>query len=176
MSDQFLGEIRMVAFNFPPTGWAYCDGQLLPIDQNTALFALLGTNYGGNAQTTFALPNLQGAAPLGQGQGPGLSLYAVGQKGGEAAVTLTVSELPSHTHGVSAAAAPGTSAEPGGLVWAEPAAARGETMYTQGSTGLAAMAPDALTQTGGGQAHDNMPPFLTLNFVIALQGIFPARS
>ncbi len=174
MSDVFIGEVRMMAFNFAPNGWAFCNGQVLPISQNTALYSLLGTTYGGDGKSIFALPNLQGAAPLGAGQGPGLSSYGLGQTGGEAAVTLTVSELPSHTHGVSGAAAPGTSAEPGGLVWAEPAAARGETMYTQSAT--AAMASEALTQTGGGQAHNNMPPYLTLNFVIALQGLFPSRS
>ena len=168
----------MVGFNFPPAGWAFCDGQLLPISQNTALFSLLGTTYGGNGTTTFALPNLQGSAPLHAGQGPGLSNYDLGQVGGESLVTLTPTQIPSHNHAVFARAGAGDVDNPAaGTVWA--AAHLGKTpikMY--GSVPGAGLVMNALAfaPAGGDQPHTNMPPFLTLTFVIALQGIFPPRS
>jgi microcystin-dependent protein len=176
MSDPFVGEIRIFAGNFAPRGWALCNGQLLPISQNTALFSLLGTYYGGDGKTTFALPDLQGRAPLQQGQGPGLSLYDLGQMGGEPAVTLINSELPSHSHSVSATTTPGSLPDPAGNVWAVAGVARGTNMYsaTPGSSPL--MSPQALSIAGGSQPHNNMPPYLTLTFIIALQGVFPPRS
>ena len=178
MSDQFVGEIRIVGFNFAPTGWAFCNGQLLPISQNTALFSLLGTTYGGDGRTTFALPNLQGAAPLQAGQGPGLSNYDLGQIGGEPEVTLTAAQLPLHNHSVSARAGGGDVNNPAaGTVWAT--AHLGKTpikMYSSAMGTGSSMNALAFAAAGGNQPHNNMPPFLTLSFVIALQGIFPPRS
>jgi microcystin-dependent protein len=175
MSDQFLGEIRIFGGNFAPTGWALCNGQLLAISQNTALFSLLGTNYGGNGQTTFALPNLQGSAPIHVGQGAGLSDYVLGQTGGEPAVTLIQTEMPSHAHSASATATPGDNPDPSGRVWGVAAIARGTSMYSAGP-GDTSMSPFALATSGGNQPHNNMPPYLALTFIIALQGIYPARG
>jgi microcystin-dependent protein len=176
MADQFLGEIRMVAFDFAPTGWALCNGQILPISQNTALFSLLGTYYGGNGQSNFALPNLQGNAPMNQGNGIGLTPRVLGETGGETLVTLLASQMPAHTHtaqngAASNAGAPGPPAVFGG-------GGRGKALaYAPASTPSAVqMSPQALGATGGGGPHNNMPPYLTLNFVIALTGIFPSRS
>ena len=178
MSDQFVGEIRIVGFNFAPTGWAFCNGQLLPISQNTALFSLLGTTYGGDGRSTFALPNLQGAAPLQAGQGPGLSNYNLGQVGGQPLVTLTPAQIPSHNHVIFARAGAGDVNNPAaGTVWA--AAHLGKTpinMYNSAVGAGSVMNALAFGPAGGGQPHNNMPPFLTLTFVIALQGIFPPRA
>jgi microcystin-dependent protein len=168
MTDQFVAEIRILPFNFPPTGWASCNGQVLPIAQNTALFSLLGTTYGGDGISNFALPNLQGQVVVGQGQGPGLSLYELGQQGGEMSHTLVTNEMPAHNHmlGVSSTAGSLTTASNATAIGAPPTPAFG-TPYN--------MAPMA-GQVGGSQAHNNMQPYLTLNFCIALQGIYPARS
>lgn len=176
MSSPFVAEIRIFGFNFAPKGWAQCNGQLIPISQNTALFSLLGTTYGGDGQSTFALPNLQGSAPLQPGQGQGLSLYDLGQTGGVPYVTLTQSEIPVHTHGVQASTASGNTNLPSNNVWAK--AHLGKTplkMYAAPGP-VVTMNGQATSMAGGGQPHNNMPPYLVLNFCIATQGIFPARS
>ncbi|WP_433076814.1 phage tail protein [Dactylosporangium sp. CA-052675] len=175
MSDPFLGEIRMWAGSYAPVGWALCNGQLVPISQNPALFSLLGVAYGGNGTTTFALPDLQGATPVSLGQGPGLSRYDLGQAGGAATVTLAATELPQHTHAARAAAVRGDRNSPAGATWAQ--AYLGRVLdhgYAPAPDGTA-MAAGALTPAGGGQPHENLPPYLTLTFIIALQGIFPPR-
>jgi microcystin-dependent protein len=171
MSDPFLGEIRMFGFNFAPYGWAMCNGQLLPISQNTALFSLLGTTYGGDGQTTFQLPNLQSRVAIHQGQGSGLSLYDIGQASGSETVTLTQNQMPQHSHSVSASSAPGTSGRPASAV---PARSTGE-VYAGSSDGTT-MSPSMIGNAGGSQPHTNIQPYLTLNFCIALQGIFPSRN
>lgn len=180
MSDPFVAEIRIVGFNFAPSGWAYCNGQLLPISQNTALFSLLGTTYGGDGKSTFALPDMQGNGAIQPGQGAGLSQYFLGQTGGSETVTLLESEIPAHSHTLNASTVAGTTDQIGGAVLA-----RGQ-FNNQGTTGSVAMyftgapdtqmAPTALGVTGGSLPHNNMQPYLTLNFVIALQGVFPPRS
>ena len=175
MSSPFVAEIRIFACNFAPTGWALCNGQLLPISQNTALFSLLGTTYGGDGRSNFALPDLQGKAPLFWGQGNGLSLYVEGQSGGEDVVTLTQSEMPSHTHSASAASGGGTANDPTGNVWAATTILR-QGVNTYGTAGGTAMRPQALQVAGGSAPHNNLMPYLVLNFCIALQGIYPPRS
>ena len=177
MSDQFIGEIRIFSGNFAIFGWAMCDGQLLPITQNTALFSLLGTFYGGNGTSTFALPNLQGAAPMDAGNGAGLTQRVVGETGGEAAVTLLQSELPAHRHGAACTTVLGDSQSPVGNVWAEEKKSKiSLPLYSNVVPDPVAMAPAAVQPTGGSQAHNNLPPYLGFTFIIALQGIFPARS
>ncbi len=177
MADQFLGEIRAVGFNFAQTGWALCDGQLMAISQNTALFSLLGTNYGGDGKSTFALPNLQGSVAIGTGQGAGLSFYDVGQTGGEDNVTIIQTQMPAHTHTVNAAASRGTSNFPGGNVWATPHYGRAtENTYATTGNSSATSPLSPVGVAGGGQPHNNLPPYLVVNYIIALQGIFPARS
>jgi microcystin-dependent protein len=176
MADPFVAEIRIFPFNFAPKGWAFCDGQLLPLSQNTALFSLLGTTYGGDGKSTFALPDLQGSAPMHPGQGPGLSLHDLGEMSGVESVTLLTSEMPAHAHGVGRAAnTAGDSVLPGGCVWAMSGAGRGSAaLYIPGPpTGK--VDQNSLAVTGGGLPHNNMQPYLTLNFCIALQGVFPAR-
>jgi len=174
MADPFVAEIRIYPFNFAPTGWAFCDGQLLPVSQNTALFSLLGTTYGGNGTSTFALPNLQDRAPMHPGQGSGLSLRVLGQEGGAETVTLLASEIPVHTHTLTAQGAPGDTSSPDNAAYAR---AIGATPYDAPPAGpQVAMAPEAIAPVGGDLPHNNMQPFLTLNFSIALQGIFPPRS
>jgi microcystin-dependent protein len=174
MSDQFVAEIRIFPFNFAPTGWATCDGQLLPISQNTALFALLGTTYGGDGKSTFALPNLQGSAPMHPGQGPGLSNHFLGEQSGSQTVTLLESEIPIHTHAVNTDAS-----DPGDVETPSPnvvLARSSPFIYRSGAVNDAApMAFQALAPAGGGLPHNNMQPYLTLNVCIALQGIFPQR-
>jgi microcystin-dependent protein len=174
MADPFLAEIRIFPFNFPPKGWAWCDGQLVPISQNTALFSLLGTTYGGDGRSTFALPDLQGNAPLHPGQGPGLSLYDLGQTGGSETVTLLQSEIPSHTHTMRANSSDGTNPSPANNVAAGPGADRGLFLYKDGSAN-SNMNPGALSNAGGDAPHNNMQPYLTFYFCIALQGVFPQR-
>ncbi len=175
MSNPFVAEIRIVPFNFAPAGWAFCDGQILPLSQNTALFSLLGTNYGGNGKSNFALPNLQGSAPLQQGQGPGLSQYFLGETGGSQTVTLLTSEIPAHTHQARAATGGTLSPTPNNNIWATLGATRTPPpLYSD--TQNAQMGFTALSVTGGSQPHNNMPPFLALNFIIALQGVFPPHS
>jgi microcystin-dependent protein len=177
MSDAFVGEIRIFGFNFAPTGWALCNGQLLPISQNTALFSLLGTTYGGNGQTTFGLPNLQGCAGVQSGQAPGLSNYDLGQVGGESAVTLTPNQIPSHTHVTGCLDGAGNLATPAGSVWASAKVGKqSENRYSASPGSGPVMNAQAASTAGGGAPHNNMPPYLTLNFCIALQGIFPPRS
>jgi microcystin-dependent protein len=173
MADPFVAEIRIFPFNFAPKGWAFCNGQLLPISQNTALFALLGTVYGGDGKSTFALPNLQGDAAMHPGQGQGLSLRDLGQIGGSESVTLLLSEIPVHTHGVVVSPEIGDVQIP----TADVAYARsgGGQAYTNSNAGLQLMAPQMLSPAGGSLPHNNMQPYLTLNFCIALQGVFPAR-
>ena len=172
MTDQFVGEIRIFGGNFAPTGWAFCNGQLLPISQNTALFSLLGTQYGGNGTSNFALPNLQGSAPIHPGQGPGLSLYDLGQSGGSETVTLLQSEMPAHSHAFRGNNTLGDIPVPGGN-----ALARHANSYQQNTTqNLVLMNPAALPPAGGSLPHNNMQPYLTLNFNIALQGVYPPRG
>jgi microcystin-dependent protein len=180
MSDQFVAEIRIFPFNFPPTGWAFCNGQLMPISQNTALFSLLGTTYGGDGKSTFALPDMQGNVPMQPGQGQGLSLRDLGEMSGVENITLLVSEMPAHTHNVQAAIPLANTNQPA----APGALARGQFSF-QGNSGAVPyyfngapdtnMGPEAIGVAGGGLPHNNMQPYLTLNFCIALQGIFPQR-
>jgi microcystin-dependent protein len=174
--DPFVAEIRIFPFNFPPKGWAFCDGQLLPLSQNTALFSLLGTTYGGDGKSTFALPNLQGSAAKHPGQGPGLNLYDLGETGGEEFVSLLQSEIPNHAHQFGgAAAANGTSQTPVSNVWAQAPAGRGTLqLYKAAPTG--AVNPNCMAVAGGDQPHNNLQPYLVLNFCIALQGVFPPRT
>ncbi|MES2098166.1 MAG: tail fiber protein [Pseudomonadota bacterium] len=174
MSDPFVAEIRIFPFNFAPKGWAFCNGQLLPISQNTALFSLLGTTYGGDGKSTFGLPDMQGSAPMQPGQGNGLSLRDLGEVGGEQFVTLLESEIPNHTHPVLASSSPSNLAAPSttrSLARSSPG-----TAYSASTTNLTQLAFQALAPTGGSLPHNNMMPYLTLNFCIAMQGIFPARS
>jgi len=175
MSDQFVAEIRIFPFNFPPTGWAFCDGQLMPISQNTALFSLLGTTYGGDGKSTFALPDMQGNAPMQPGQGQGLSLRDLGEMSGVEAITLLQSEIPVHTHSIRANGFTGDKTVPGPTM--SLAESSGGNIYVQASPAppLVLAAPQALPPAGGGLPHNNMQPYLTLNFCIALQGIFPQR-
>lgn len=176
MADPFVAEIRIFPFNFAPKGWAWCNGQLLPLSQNTALFSLLGTTYGGDGKSTFALPDLEGRAPMHPGQGPGLSLHDLGETGGSETVTLLESEIPAHSHALRCSST-GTDEE--GLK--SPA---GNTTGTEANifpiyglpNNLGAMAPQALTPAGGDQPHNNLQPYLTYNFNIALQGVFPPRG
>ncbi|WP_248928194.1 phage tail protein [Paenibacillus hamazuiensis] len=177
MSDPFVGEIRMFAGTYAPRGWAFCNGQLLPISQNTALFSLLGTNYGGNGTTTFALPDLQGRVPIhaGQGSGPGLTPRTVGEKGGAAAVTLMTSQLPAHSHAMNCSSETGASSGPGEGIWAVPQGRRAPAAYTSDTSSLKSMGAQALSTAGGNQPHNNMQPYLAVNFIIALEGIFPQR-
>ena len=173
MSEPFLSEIRIMSFNYAPRGWAMCNGQLLPINQNQPLFALLGTTYGGNGQTTFALPDLRGSVPLHEGSG-----HTLGEKAGEQAHTLTLNELPQHIHDfssntcVQSATANATAGAPTSNYWAN----SGRAAYSTGGVSLGAMSPQAVSNIGGSQAHTNMQPYLVLNFCIALQGIFPSQN
>lgn len=176
MSDQFIAEIRIFPFGFAPTGWALCNGQLMPISQNTALFSLLGTYYGGDGRSTFGLPNLQARAPMHPGQGPGLSLHVLGETSGSATVTLLQSELPSHTHGVNAYAGRGTN-EKTPTAQLSLAESQGNFVYdpTANAT-VAPMAPQMIALAGSGLPHNNMMPYLTLNFCIALVGNYPPNG
>jgi len=171
-SNPFIGEVLAVGFNFAPVGWAMCDGQLLPIDQNTALFSLIGTTYGGDGVTTFALPNLNGRAANHKGQGPGLSNHTIGEQAGVEVVTLVTSQLPAHSHAMRADSALGTSDTPTGLYPAKNAA--GAPSYGNDSSGL--LGDAAIVSAGNNQAHDNMQPYLAMNFIIALEGIFPSQN
>jgi microcystin-dependent protein len=176
MTDQFVGEIRIFGGNFAPTGWAFCDGQLLPISQNTALFSLLGTQYGGNGTSTFALPNLQGAAPLMAGQGNGLTARHIGETGGEETVALTVAAIPAHAHAPVGSSGAGTTVNPTNDTWGVASITRGQKLYAPGAGAGPLMSPQTFGTSGGSQPHNNLPPFLTLTFIIALLGIFPPRS
>jgi microcystin-dependent protein len=175
MADPFVAEIRIFPFNFAPKGWAWCDGQLLPLSQNTALFSLLGTTYGGNGKSNFALPDLQGRAPMHPGQGPGLSLHDLGETGGSETVSLLESEIPSHSHSAVAQASTANLNDPAGAVVAR-AFGGGNLYKTAAGAPLATMAGDSLAPAGGDQPHNNMMPYLTFYFCIALQGVFPPRT
>lgn len=171
MSDPFIGEVRMFAGNFAPVGWAFCDGSLQAISQNDALFALIGTTYGGDGQTTFALPDLRGRIPLHQGQGSGLSPQVIGQLAGSETVTLTAGQMPAHSHALRGSSTAAAVTAPGGAVLAATSAASyGPGPATQ------AMAASAIPAQGGSQPHENMAPSLALNYIIALFGIFPSRN
>jgi microcystin-dependent protein len=165
MSDPFIGEIKLISFNFPPRGWAFCNGQTLPINQNQALFSILGTTYGGDGQVNFGLPNLQGRTPVHIGNG-----ISLGQRGGETAHTLNVAELPAHNHIPVGSSQVASAGSPAGGLWAKAASSN------FGATPNAAMSGTTITASGGSQPHENMPPYLVLNFVIALQGIFPSQN
>jgi microcystin-dependent protein len=172
MADPFVAEIRVFPFNFAPKGWAWCDGQLLPLSQNTALFSLLGTTYGGNGKSNFALPDLQGRAPMHPGQGPGLSLHDLGETGGSETVTLLLPEMPFHGH--SLVASSGDEAESN--IPTNNALTRAKLNIYSNNTTVTPLAPEALPPAGGNQPHNNMMPYLTFYFCIALQGVFPPRS
>lgn len=165
MGTPYLAEIRMVSFNFPPKGWAFCNGQILPINQNQALFSLLGTTYGGDGITTFALPNLQGRSPVHMGDG-----IEIGEAGGEQTHTLVTSEMPSHSHPAVGNSGAASSTSPAAHIWAHASA------NAYASSANSVMNAAAIAANGGGQPHENMSPFLVVNFVIALQGIFPSRN
>ena len=171
MGTPYLGEIRMFGGNFAPQGWAFCNGQVLSIAENDALFTLIGTTYGGDGQTTFALPDLRGRAPVHMGQGPGLSNYTIGQAAGSETVTLITNQLPAHSHPPAANSSTGTSTSPAGNVWAaskdlSPFTTVPNTNMNSGAMGMA----------GGSQPHDNLPPYLTISFIISLFGIFPSQN
>lgn len=167
MSGPFIGEIRMFGGNFAPAGWAFCDGSLIPISENDALFNLIGTTYGGDGQSTFALPNLQSRVPVHVGPA-----FLLGQSGGSEAVTLTTSQIPAHSHVPQCNPNPGGQSSPGGNVWASPSTG---TVYSDAAPGVA-FDPAAVGSAGGSQPHDNMIPFLVVNFIISLFGIFPSQN
>lgn len=175
MADPFVAEIRIFPFNFAPKGWAFCDGQLIPLSQNTALFSLLGTTYGGDGKSTFALPDLQGRAPMHPSQGPGLRLHDLGETGGSETVSLLESEIPAHSHGMRA------SSDDGDLKAPTPGrslarSTSGFAWHSDTTQNLVGLAPQALAPAGGDQPHNNMQPYLTFNFCIAMQGVFPPRG
>jgi microcystin-dependent protein len=165
MSEPYLGEIKIISWNFPPKGWAFCNGALLPINQNQALFSILGTTYGGDGRQTFALPNLQGRTPIHMGNG-----FTLGEVGGEATHTLNISEVPAHNHAVIGSSNPGSTPDPTNAFWAQTASgAYSASLNT-------ALGPQAIPPVGGNQPHENKSPYLVLNFIIALQGIFPTQN
>lgn len=175
MADPFVAEIRIFPFNFAPKGWAWCDGQLLPLSQNTALFSLLGTTYGGDGKSNFALPDLQGRAPMHPGQGPGLSLHDLGEEGGLERVTLVQSEFPAHAHTVGSGGAADMAA-PTGAAWAAATATPNQPLYGDPAGPLGVMSGALGSATGATSPHYNMQPYLTFYFNIALQGVFPPRT
>ncbi len=172
MAQPFVGEIKFVGFNFAPTGWAKCEGQLLPIAQNQALFSLLGTLYGGDGRTTFALPDMRGRFPIGTGQGPGLTNRDIGANGGAEQVTLDVTQMPPHSHPAMASSSEASAIPPAGNVWAP---LKNKAAFSPAAPD-AALSPAAIGTAGGGQPHENMPPFLGVTCIIALQGIFPSQG
>ena len=176
MSEPFLAEIRIFAGNFAPRGWAFCDGQLLPIAQNTALFSLIGTTYGGDGRTTTALPNLQGRAPMHPGRGPGLTARRLGEKVGVETVTLSEAQIPAHSHTARANSSFGNLNQEPGTTTAMGRGGGGDSYQTNTSANLVDLASATLATTGGGQAHTNVQPFLTLVFIIALVGLYPSRG
>jgi microcystin-dependent protein len=173
MADPFVAEIRIFPFNFAPTGWATCDGQLLPLSQNTALFSLLGTTYGGNGSSNFALPDLRGRAAMHPGQGPGLSDHDLGEVGGAETVTLLQSEIPAHSHAMRANASDPANAK---IPSSSSSFAISQEAQIYQDNNDTTLAPEALAPTGGSLPHNNLQPYLTLNFCIALQGVFPPRT
>lgn len=176
MSDPFIGEIIMFGGNFAPRGWALCNGQLLSIAQNTALFSILGTTYGGDGQTTFALPNLQGRVAIHPGQSPGTSSYSLGETSGTESVTLTTSQMPAHNHTLNASGSNADQTGPGVHVLAVPTSTSGDTVSIYSTTANTTMAPTAIGISGGSQPVPVVQPFQCVNFIIALEGIFPSRS
>lgn len=176
MADPFVAEIRIFPFNFAPQGWAFCNGQLLPLSQNTALFSLLGTTYGGNGQSNFALPNLQGSAAMFHGQGPGLSLRDIGEQSGSSTVTLLLTQMPAHTHTANGKTTGGT-ASPTNMVWGTSNAGKvAANFYAPAAPAPVNMNVAALANAGGNLPHNNLMPYNTLNFNIALQGVYPPRT
>lgn len=171
MSEPFLAEVRLVGFNFAPRGWAFCDGQILPINQNQSLYSLLGTTYGGDGRTSFALPDLRGRTPIHVGRSNGGGDHRLGQKSGEETNTLSAAQMPNHDHVLQASSSDGNNFNPAGLVLAKATVAT----YTVPAQ-LVNMNPGAVVNVGGGQAHENMQPYLAVNFCIALQGLFPSRN
>jgi microcystin-dependent protein len=174
VAEPFLGQIIMTGFNWPPRGWALCDGQIMSIAQNTALFSLLGTTYGGDGRVTFALPDLRGRASLHQGQGPGLTNRTIGEVSGEESVTLIVNQTPAHSHQVHASDVAGDAGNPSGAVPAAESAGATAT-YTKGNPDVV-MNPLMIGPSGGSQPHDNMQPYTVVSFCIALEGIYPSRN
>ena len=174
MADPFIAEIRIFPFNFAPMGWAFCDGQTLSIAQNSALYALIGITYGGDGKTNFALPNLQGRVAMHPGQGPGLSPHRLGETGGSETVTLNASQLSSHTHNLKVSSQPGEDSTP--VPNESFARSVNGNLYQTTNTGLVQLSSNVITQAGGGQPHNNLQPYLALNFCIAVQGIFPPRG
>jgi len=178
VSNPFVAEVRIFPFNFAPVGWAFCNGQILPLSQNTALFSLLGTTYGGDGQSNFALPNLQGNAPMHPGQGPGLSLHDLGETGGSDTVSLLESEIPSHTHSINCidgSRVGGQTGQPANSTLVKTGGIP-TNAYTSGVTQNQTMNANMVAPAGGDQPHNNLMPYLTLNFCIAMQGVFPPRS
>jgi microcystin-dependent protein len=176
MADPFVAEIRIFPFNFAPKGWAFCDGQILPLSQNTALFSLLGTTYGGDGKSNFALPNMQGNAPMHPGQGPGLSLHDLGETGGSDTVSLLESEIPAHSHAMRAHNFDQADTQNPSSSTSLAQSANGFAYQNNTSQNLVQLNSSALAPAGGDQPHNNMQPYLTLNFCIALQGVYPPRT
>lgn len=178
MAEPFIGEIRLFPYNFAPRGWAFCDGQLLPIAENTALFSLIGTIYGGDGRTTMGLPNLEARATLAEGRGPGLSYYRLGERSGTPMVTLSEAQLPTHNHAANAMRALGTSGEPSGNLMAGTDNVPTFMPYVRDAATQPKvdMSSSALANSGGSQAHENRQPFLVIPFCIALMGLYPSRS
>ena len=174
MSEPFVAEIRIFAGNFAPRGWAFCDGQLLPISQNTALFSLIGTTYGGDGRSTTALPNLQGRAPMHPGRGPGLTARRLGERGGTETVTLTEAQMPSHSHAFQGSSDTPDSRQPGNSLASQPAGRGASVLYGTGN--VVDQDSRTVSNTGGSQAHNNLQPLLTMNYIIALVGLYPSRS
>ena len=173
MSSPYVGEIRIFGGNFAPAGWMFCEGQLLPISENETLFNLIGTTYGGDGQETFALPDLRGRLPIHMGTGPGLSTYVIGEMSGTESVTLTVNQLPNHTHPPTALSSNGNANDPANRIWAN---AQSGSAYTTGSPTGATLNPTTLAPIGGSQPHENMQPYLCVSFIISLFGIYPSQS
>ncbi|MHC5654961.1 phage tail protein [Stappia sp. ICDLI1TA098] len=171
MAEPFLAEVRMMGFNFPPRGWAFCDGQILPINQNQSLYSLLGTTYGGDGRTTFALPDLRGRTPIHVGRSSGGAFHNEGQKSGEETHTLSVNEMPQHTHTADAISGPGTTPVPQNAYLADL-----PDGYTDPGANLTSLRGNTVIHVGGSQAHQNMQPYLTVSFCIAIQGLFPSRN
>ena len=171
MSEPFVAEIRIFAGNFAPRGWAFCNGQLLPVSQNTALFSLIGTTYGGDGRTTTALPNLEGRAPMHPGRGPGLTSRRLGERGGVETVTLSEAQMPNHNHTLRADPRPAVENDAANFYWA-----RASNLWSDTARAETPLSDAALANTGGSQAHDNMQPYLAINYIIALVGLYPSRS
>jgi microcystin-dependent protein len=174
MSNPYVGEIRMFGGNFAPIGWAFCNGQILPISEFETLFNLIGTTYGGDGESTFAVPDLRGRAMIHQGTGPGLSTYVIGQAAGVEQVTLTTNQIPAHTHVPLGVTSGGNSPSPQNAYWS--ALNSGQNYYSQTATGGVAIAANAIQPAGGNQPHENLPPILAISFIISLFGIFPSPS